>query len=123
MYKLRKEWSLTYMMKHRIFSYLCLLLLPALFLCACRDDGNPSSPTPSTTDINQTPSESASSEILDSEVPVAAGTRDNTPVVCVGSADGTTVYENDLVTLDASHSDDGYVMVCYRGTNEKVKLQ
>lgn len=113
------------MMKHRIFSYLCLLL-PLAFcfsLCACGDDLNPSSPTPSRTDTNQIPSELASSEIPDSEVPVSAGSRDNTPVIYIGSADGTTVYENDLVTLDASHSDDGYVMVCYHGNNEKVKLQ
>ena len=32
-------------------------------------------------------------------------------------------YGNDLVVLDASHTADGYVMICYNGSNEKVKLQ
>ncbi len=51
------------------------------------------------------------------------GTRDNTPVVLTGQADGTVTYGNDSVTIDASHTSDGYIMVTYTGTNEKVKLQ
>ena len=49
--------------------------------------------------------------------------RDNTPKVLVPAADGTTTYGSDLVTIDASHTDQGYVMVQYRGTSPKVKLQ
>ena len=51
------------------------------------------------------------------------GTRDNTPVVLTGQADGAVTYGNDSVTIDASHTSDGYIMVSYTGTNEKVKLQ
>lgn len=51
------------------------------------------------------------------------GTRDNTLVVLTGQADGTVTYGNDSVTIDASHISDGYIMVSYTGTNEKVKLQ
>lgn len=32
------------------------------------------------------------------------------------------VYENDKAVLDASNVSDGYVMLCYNGTNEKVKM-
>lgn len=52
----------------------------------------------------------------------APGKRDNSPVVLTPTADGTVTYGNALVTIDASHSDDGYVMVKYNGTNEMVKV-
>ena len=51
------------------------------------------------------------------------GSRDNTPVVLTGQADGTVTYGNEGVTIDASHISEGYIMVSYTGTNEKVKLQ
>lgn len=38
-------------------------------------------------------------------------------------ASGEVTYGNDLVVLDASHTADGYVMICYNGSNEKVKFQ
>ncbi len=49
--------------------------------------------------------------------------RDNTPQALVPEASGTTTYGNDIVTFDASHTDQGYMMVQYRGSNGKVKLQ
>lgn len=49
--------------------------------------------------------------------------RDSTPKVLTPSADGITVYQNDLASIDASNTSQGYVMVKYNGTNEKVKLQ
>ncbi len=49
--------------------------------------------------------------------------RDNTPQVLVPAADGTDASGTDTVTVDASHTDQGYVMVRYTGTNQKVKLQ
>lgn len=49
--------------------------------------------------------------------------RDNTPNVLIPAADGAVTYGADLVTIDASHTDQGYVMVQYRGSNPKVKLQ
>lgn len=38
-------------------------------------------------------------------------------------ADGLITYGNELATIDASHTSDGYIMVLYHGTNSKVKLQ
>ena len=49
--------------------------------------------------------------------------RDPTPKVLTPTADGTTVYQNDVASIDASHPDQGYVMVSYSGSCEKVKLQ
>ena len=49
--------------------------------------------------------------------------RDSTPKVLTPSDDGVTVYQNDFASIDASNTSQGYVMVKYNGTNEKVKLQ
>ena len=49
--------------------------------------------------------------------------RDSTRKVLTPSADGVTVYQNDFASIDASNTSQGYVMVKYNGTNEKVKLQ
>lgn len=49
--------------------------------------------------------------------------RDSTPRVLTPSADGVTVYQNDFASFDTSNTSQGYVMVKYNGTNEKVKLQ
>lgn len=51
------------------------------------------------------------------------GSWDNSPKVLTPSADGTSVYNCDAATIDASHITDGYIMVNYFGSNEKVKLQ
>lgn len=49
--------------------------------------------------------------------------RNNEPVVLTGSADGTVTYGNESVTIDASHTQNGYLMISYTGQNPKVKLQ
>ena len=51
--------------------------------------------------------------------------RDNIPSVRVPKADGIVSYSNPTETavIDASHAEDGYVMVSYSGDNPKVKLQ
>lgn len=49
--------------------------------------------------------------------------RDNTPVCLVPSADGTNVYSNSCVSIDASHMNEGYIMADYLGESPKVKLQ
>ena len=51
------------------------------------------------------------------------GSRDNTPVCLVPKASGVTVYSNALAAIDASNASEGYIMVNYKGTNPKVKLQ
>ena len=55
------------------------------------------------------------------EIPLAAGipaADDSTAV-----ASGTSVEKNDKVVLDYSNAADGYVMLKYLGTNQKVKTQ
>lgn len=39
------------------------------------------------------------------------------------SADGTDVYGNDFVSIDASNTSEGYVMVRYTGPADKSRLQ
>lgn len=53
----------------------------------------------------------------------AAASQSHPPRILVPSADGAIVYESELVSVDASHTDEGYVMVRYMGKNPKVKLQ
>ena len=52
-----------------------------------------------------------------------SGSRGSEPFVLTPTADGAVVYQNDQVILDASHTDQGYIMVQYTGQNPKVKLQ
>lgn len=49
--------------------------------------------------------------------------QDHSPQIRTPVADGTIVYESELVSVDASHTDEGYVMIRYMGNNAKVKLQ
>ena len=58
-----------------------------------------------------------------SEGSALSGTRDNTPVCLTPVASGKTAYSNSLAAIDASNTAEGYVMVNYKGTNPKVKLQ
>ena len=51
------------------------------------------------------------------------GSRNATPQVLMPAASGSTTYGNDVVSLDASNTQDGYLMLRYTGSNEKVKLQ
>jgi hypothetical protein len=96
------------------FILLPLLLCACLLLCSC---GN-------TTDTESSSDPQSSATATDNSSPaVASGSRDNTPVVLTGSADGTVTYGNDSVTIDASHTENGYLMVSYSGSNPKVKLQ
>lgn len=85
------------MNKKAIFQSVLLLILCCILFCSCGGKKN-------------SPSKSG---------PV----RDNTPNVLVPKADGAVTYGNDIVTFDASHTDQGYMMVQYRGSNQKVKLQ
>jgi transglutaminase-like putative cysteine protease len=55
---------------------------------------------------------------------VSSGTKRTTlSAFVLPSADGITTYGTDTVSIDASHTDDGYVMVSYQGAAEKAKLQ
>ncbi len=51
------------------------------------------------------------------------GLRDNTPLCLVPEASGIEVYENDLASMDASNSTEGYLVLRYTGSCSKVKLR
>lgn len=48
--------------------------------------------------------------------------RDNTPVVLAPSADGEVVYGTEDVCIDASNLSEGYIMVKYTGSADKVRM-
>ena len=97
------------------FILLPMLLCVCLTLCSCGSNESTEKPSAASSDTAAKDSFSATT--------AAAGSRDNTPVVLTGSADGTVTYGNDSVTVDASHTQEGYLMVSYSGSNSKVKLQ
>lgn len=78
----------------------------------------------STSNNTKTTSSTDSSQVLSDEpIALAAGIRDNTPFCLVPTASGVNVYSNSLASIDASNTSEGYVMVNYKGSNPKVKLQ
>ncbi len=91
------------------FILLPILLCMSLVFCSCGAENKQSGG-------NSATKQSESSQNT-------KGSRDNTPVVLTGQADGTVTYGSEGVTIDASHISEGYIMVSYTGTNEKVKLQ
>ncbi len=107
-------------MRRKLFT---VLFLFCFILCSCGGESGNETPAPS-------PSGTTSSDKTDNagttdapDTQQAAGTRGNTPVCYIGSADGAETYGNDSVTIDASHKDEGYIMVSYTGGSEKVKFQ
>lgn len=107
------------MRKKTIFYSVLLLVLCSVLSCGCRSGGNSNAADKS----GKRGIASLSGSKKDKESTDQGPLRDNTPNVLVPSADGTVTYGADLVTIDASHTDQGYVMVQYRGANPKVKLQ
>ena len=91
-----------------------LLLLFLCMLCICIALTGCSSPDSHDSDSG------ADSSVQTAQ---ADGTRDATAQVLVPQADGIVTYGSDIVSVDASHTSDGYVMLRYTGSNEKVKLQ
>lgn len=87
-----------------ISSLILLLVLSAIFCCGCGG--------------GDTAALSSESSAADS-----GPFRDNTPNVLKPKADGSVSHGTDIVKIDASHTDQGYVMVRYSGSNSKVKLQ
>ena len=89
--------------------YLFIFLL-SIQLVACNDSGN------------DNPANNPSQKPVSSES-TEKGSRDNTSVVLMPEASGTTTESCEVATIDVSHVAEGYIMADYHGTNEKVKLQ
>lgn len=115
-------------MKYRIIAsrfWMLLFTFSCLTLCSCggTTDANPpisSSNDDSPSDITDDPTPSADGGYVETD---KVGTRDNTPVVLIGSADGTNTTGNESVTIDISNTSEGYFMVNYTGSNQKPKLR
>lgn len=88
------------------FILLLLLVFCLLLFCGCGGGGS---------EVASAGSSAGSSD--------SGPVRDNTPKVRKPSADGTTTYGGGSVTIDASNTQKGYLMVRYSGSNPKVKLQ
>lgn len=107
-------------MRHKLFT---VLFLFCFILCSCGGGGeHAQTPAPTPTPAPQDTTVNSGTSDVPASQPVA-GTRGSTPIVYIGSADGTEVYGNDSVTIDTSHKDEGYIMVDYTGSSTKVKFQ
>ncbi|MCR5468616.1 MAG: transglutaminase-like domain-containing protein [Lachnospiraceae bacterium] len=115
--------------RHSITSYfVAFLLMCALISGGCGDssaDASSSigaSSSKTSTSSDSTASDSKSDTKTESDT---KGSRDNTANVLTPSASGSDVSGNDegTVSVDKSNASEGYIMVQYSGTNEKVKMQ
>lgn len=86
--------------------------IPIMLLCVCLFTGGYSQnkDQPSATH-NQTPATEAASHT------------DHTPQVLTPQADGTKTFTTDTAVIDISHTQEGYIMAKYTGSNAKPKLQ
>ena len=86
--------------------------IPIILLCVCLFTGGCSQnkDQPSATH-NQTPATEAASHT------------DHTPQVLTPQADGTKTFTTDTAVIDISHTQEGYIMAKYTGSNAKPKLQ
>ena len=87
----------------RHFFLYSLLWLMCVFLAGCGDAGS-------------------ALEAPGSASGTSAG-RNNEPQVLVPSADGLTVASSDIASIDASHTDQGYVMVRCSDEIDRIRLQ
>lgn len=71
----------------------------------------------------QEEAETEKTDIGQGESAGAKGTRAWEAKVLEPEAPGTESYATDVISLDASHTSEGYVMLSYNGDNEKVKVQ
>ena len=94
---------------HHFLIYISVMLLILIGCCSCNHTSASHASNTGNQNLNASDKE--------------GGTRDNTPYVLTPEASGKTVYENEFAVIDASHSDQGYVMIHYLGTCEKVKVQ
>ena len=83
-----------------------MLLCVCLFTGGCSQNKDQPSAT-----HNQTPATEAASHT------------DHTPQVLTPQADGTKTFTTDTAVIDISHTQEGYIMAKYTGSNAKPKLQ
>lgn len=104
-------------MKRKVFT--ALISVCSLLLMSCSQSDNSSSEI---TSFNKESITLTEEDVATSSITMN-GVRDNTPVCLTPKASGVTVFENSLAAIDASNTSEGYIMVNYKGSNPKVKLQ
>lgn len=97
---------------------ICFILLSA---CGSTTDSGTTAESAGSDVLATQPEETTPQETAAAED--SRGTRDNTPQCLVPEAPGTVTYGNEVVSIDASNINNGYLCVSYLGTNSKVKLQ
>ncbi|MGN1152229.1 MAG: transglutaminase family protein [Lachnospiraceae bacterium] len=97
---------------------ICFILLSA---CGSTTDSGTTAESAGSDVLATQPEETTPQETAAAED--SKGTRDNTPQCLVPEAPGTVTYGNEVVSIDASNINNGYLCVSYLGTNSKVKLQ
>lgn len=105
----------------RFLVCICLILSTCLMLCCCSKASPAGSTASNTSNASNISNVSSGSDSLTSSD--EKGTRDSTPKVLLPEASGETVYSNQYAAIDASHTDQGYVMIHYTGTCANVKVQ
>ena len=94
---------------HHFLIYISVMLLILIGCCSCNHTSVSHASNTGKQNLNASGKEE--------------GTRDNTPYILTPEASGDTVYENEYASIDASHTDQSYVMIHYLGSIEKVKVQ
>lgn len=111
------------MKKVRFLSATTAYILITAVLAGCGQNGQfiPDTPviSPSQVEISQEEVSTSAGIPDDSE---KSGTRDNTPVCLVPTADGVAEARNDVAVIDYSHAEQGYVCANYTGSVPKVKI-
>ena len=114
----------------RKYLFLCLPLIFSLLFTACGNTGA-STEVKSNTAVEGTDSTSVTIDNPELDTALSDSTevidttteRDNTPKCLETSAPGILTTGNEYATIDYSNATEGYIMVDYLGTNQKVKLQ
>ncbi len=110
---------------HSLTSYLIAFFLAWCVLLTGCGESSSAAPSGQTSSSASSSGNSSAGTDKSSTDTNTKGSRDNTPHPLSPDASGATVEGNDegTVTLDYSNASEGYVMVSYTGTNEKVKMQ
>lgn len=116
-------------LKHRAPLFLLIFMMTVTLLAGC--GSGKAQASDSAAGKSESPVSSKSSDGSHSDVSTgdgaddadeSGGTRDSTPEVLVPEAAGSVVYESQDVSLDASNLSEGYFMVRYTGSSQKVRM-
>lgn len=110
----------------------CILFLSSAIFCGCSGESATAGNAPADSPVAASSTAKASG--TDKPKPAANAskpgksanpgkTRSNNPKVLEPKASGTDVHENEFAIIDTSNAAEGYFMVQYLGSNQKVKLR